>query len=731
MSDTKVKNMSDDSSNNKTETNKSYTSELNAQGILTVSIDVPNESMNVFNQQVSDDFAELTQEIDQNRDIKAVIFISAKASGFIAGADIKMLDGVETAAQASAISTNAHRLLGGIANSRKPHIAAIDGVCLGAGYELALACHYRIASDNRATKIGLPEVMIGVLPGGMGNTKLPRLINLPAALDMLLSGKQLDSKRAKRLGLVDEVVSNKVLQQVAETAATRLIKKGLPERKLTLKDKVFTLPFIKDFVIKRAREQVLKKTNGLYPAPLAILDVVQQGISLPLKEALAIEAKKFGELTVSPEAQQLRKLYFATTSLKKEHFMSDAAAKKIVPQKVSKIGILGGGLMGAGIATVSIDKAGVSVRIKDIRDEGLMSAHAYVNNFYKARVKKRILSKEAAQKKINRLTSSLNYSGFKDSDLIIEAVFEDLKLKHKMLSDCEALDNESMIFASNTSSIPISDIAAKAKRPENVLGMHYFSPVEKMPLLEIIKHKGTSDQALSSAVDFGRKQGKTVIVVNDGAGFYVNRILAPYINAALELAMDGVALDKIDEALTHFGFPVGPIKLLDEVGIDIGSKIQAILEDAFGDRMASIGVQQKLIDNKRLGKKVRKGFYRYDEPKFAKNIDESVYTDLGITKKTEMSSELIVERCVYRMLNEAALCLDEGVIFSARDGDIGAIFGIGFPPFLGGPFQYMDTLGTVNVVNKLKEMELTQGQKYHPAPVLVTMAEANQTFYSS
>jgi 3-hydroxyacyl-CoA dehydrogenase/enoyl-CoA hydratase/3-hydroxybutyryl-CoA epimerase len=244
MSDTKVKNMSDDSSNNKTETNKSYTSELNAQGILTVSIDVPNESMNVFNQQVSDDFAELTQEIDQNRDIKAVIFISAKASGFIAGADIKMLDGVETAAQASAISTNAHRLLGGIANSRKPHIAAIDGVCLGAGYELALACHYRIASDNRATKIGLPEVMIGVLPGGMGNTKLPRLINLPAALDMLLSGKQLDSKRAKRLGLVDEVVSNKVLQQVAETAATRLIKKGLPERKLTLKDKVFTLPFI-------------------------------------------------------------------------------------------------------------------------------------------------------------------------------------------------------------------------------------------------------------------------------------------------------------------------------------------------------------------------------------------------------------------------------------------------------------------------------------------------------
>ncbi len=717
-------------SDNTSETTKSYSSELSAQGVLTVSIDVPGESMNVFNQQVSDDFAELALEIERNRDIKAVVFMSGKDSGFIAGADIKMLDGVESAAQGSEISSNAHTLLNKIANSRKPHIAAIDGVCLGAGYELALACHYRIASDNRATKIGLPEVMIGILPGGMGNTKLPRLINLPAALDMLLSGKQLDSKRAKRLGMIDEIVSNKVLKQVAEKTAEKLIKKGVPERKLALKDKIMTLPYIKDFVIKKAREQVLKKTNGLYPAPLAILDVVQQGINLPLKEALAIEARNFGELTVSAEAQQLRKLYFATTALKKERFMSDEAAANVEPQKVSKLGILGGGLMGAGIATVSIDKAGASVRLKDIRDEGLLSAHAYVSKFYKGRVKKRILTKEAAAKKLNQLTSSLDYSGFKDSDLIIEAVFEDIKIKHQMVSDIESLGNEQTVFASNTSSIPIKDIAAKAKRPENILGMHYFSPVEKMPLLEIIKHEGTSDQALATAVDFGRKQGKTVIVVNDGAGFYVNRILAPYINAALELAMEGVALDKIDEAMVGFGFPVGPIKLLDEVGLDVGSKIQPILEEAFGDRMASIGVQQKLIDNKRLGKKVSKGFYRYDDPKLAKDIDESVYTELGITQKIEMNAEVIAERCVYRMLNEAALCLDEDVIFSARDGDIGAIFGIGFPPFLGGPFQYMDTLGIDKVVNKLKEIELTQGPKYHPAPILVAMAEESKTFYS-
>ena len=722
--------MSDETSDKRTEPKKSYSSELDTQGILTVSIDVPNESMNIFNRQVASEFDELTQNIAQNADIKAVIFISAKASSFIAGADIKTLDAVDSTLQGSEISKSAHQLLGRITNSNKPHIAAINGLCLGAGYELALACHYRIASNSRATKIGLPEVTLGILPGGMGNTVLPRLINLTAALDMLLSGRQINSKRAQRLGMIDEVVSYKILLSAARKAAVKLLNRGLPTRRLALKDRILTLPVIKDFIVRQARQRVLKRTRGLYPAPLAILDVVQQGLNLPLAQALAIETKYFGELTISPEARQLRKLYFATTTLKKSQLTSAIAAENIQPLPVTKIGILGGGLMGAGIATVSIDKAGVSVRLKDIYDESLMNTHAHVDNFYDARVKKRILSKEAAQKKINRLTSSLDYSGFKNADIIIEAVFEDINLKHKMLCDVEALDNAQLIFASNTSSIPIKDIAAKAKRPENVLGMHYFSPVEKMPLLEIIKHSGTSDQALSTAVDFGRKQGKTVIVVNDGAGFYVNRILVPYVNASLELAMDGIALDEIDAALTNFGFPVGPVKLLDEVGVDIGSNIQTILEEAFGDRMASIGVQQTLIANKRLGKKVRKGFYRYDKPKLSKTIDESVYADLGITKRIEMSGELIAQRCVYRMLNEAALCLDAGIIFCARDGDIGAIFGIGFPPFLGGPFQYMDTLGIENVVNKLKEMELTQGQKYHPAPILVAMVKAHKTFYN-
>lgn len=710
--------------------------DLDDEGILTITVDVPNESVNVFNQQVIADFDALSGDIDRNDAVKAVIFTSGKATGFIAGADIKMLEQAETQMDGSAISIAAHTMLGRIANNHKPHIAAIHGVCLGAGYELALACHYRIASDDRSTKVGLPEVMLGLLPGGRGNSVLPRLLSLPAALDILLTGKQLNSRRARRLGMVDEVVPNTILMTAAKQQAQQLIAKGIPKRKKPLKHKLLDLPLVKDIIISKVRQQVLQKTRGRYPAPLAILDVVKQGLNKNLEEALAIEAEKFGELTASDEAAQLIHIYFATTELKKARFTQ----ADVKPDTVNKLGILGGGLMGAGIATVSIDKANARVRLKDIRDEGLVSAFEYLDRFYHQRVKRRIVSAEQAQKKRNQVTGSLDYSGFDSCDLIIEAVFEDVNLKHQMVADIENLGNDSTVFASNTSSIPISDIAAKAKRPHNVIGMHYFSPVEKMPLLEIIKHKGTSDQALATAVEFGRQQGKTVIVVNDGAGFYVNRILVPYINAALELGLEGVPFDQIDNALVNFGFPVGPIKLLDEVGLDVGSKIQPVLESAFGERMSGTGVEQKLLDDKRLGKKVKKGFYRYDgsgsskekssKERSSKEIDDSVYTLLNITDSIELPEKTIVERCIYPMLNEAVLCLDHGIIACERDGDIGAIFGIGFPPFLGGPFRYLDSLGINYVVERLAELEKERGKKYQAAPLLLTMDAKKQTFYS-
>ncbi len=675
-----------------------FSTNLDKEGLLTVTIDVKHESMNVLNQYVMDEFIQLADNIEQDDTIRAVIFISGKADCFIAGADIKMLQEAESAEAGTAIVKRAHTLLQRISDSNKPFIAAIDGVCLGAGYELSLACDYRIASNNPKTKIGLPEVMIGLLPGATGTSKLSRLISLPSALDIMLTGKQLDAKRAVRLGMIDEVVPQKILH-VAATAIAKKIVSGKFQRKAKpLLQKWLALPLISDFIIHKAKQQVLEKTKGLYPAPLAILEVVKYGLNRPLHQALRYEAKRFGELTISPEAKTLINIYFATTELKKETFVTSTIKAK----PIHTVGILGGGLMGAGIATVSIDKANAKVRIKDISTQGIMHVYQYLNRYYKKRVARRILRSEQAKKKLNQLSSSLDYNGFKSCDLIIEAVFEDLDVKHQMLNDIEMLGNDRTIFASNTSSIPIKAIAEKARRPENVIGMHYFSPVEKMPLLEIIKHDLTSEQTIATAVAFGKKQGKTVIVVNDGAGFYVNRILTPYINAALQLGLEGVPFDHIDKVLTDFGFPVGPIKLLDEVGIDIGSKILPVLENAFGERMQSCGIQQILLDKGRLGKKIKKGFYDYNNAN-NKGIDETVYSDLNITPNKSMAAKDIIERCLNPMLEEARLCLAEGIIASERDGDIGAIFGIGFPPHLGGPFRYMKSLRKQEVINNNQE----------------------------
>lgn len=701
------------------------TTNLDDHGVMTVTIDVADESMNVLNQALAEEFAELAADIEKNSAVKAVVIISGKDNSFVAGADIKMLNAVKTAEDGKRLAAGGHEVFNRISQSKLPFVAAIHGPCLGGGLELALACHYRIASDDRITKIGLPEVMLGLLPGGRGATLVPRMVNLPAALDLLLTGKQLDAKRAKRMGLVDEVVSPKILADVAVKAAAKFADSKLPRRKTSMKDRIMRLPGLRGLVLKKAREQVMKSTHGLYPAPLAILDVAEASLSSSLDAALDVESTKFGELTVSPEAKQLMNIYFATNELKKASF----SGSDVEAQPVSHLGILGGGLMGAGIALVSIDKAGASVRMKDIRHEGILSAYKHFDTYYSKRTKRRILSSEEAKQRINRLTGSLDYSGFQQCDLIIEAVFEDLPLKQQMVADIEALGNEDTVFATNTSSIPITDIAAKAARPGNVLGMHYFSPVEKMPLLEIIRHEGTSDQAVATAVDFGRKQGKTVVVVKDGPGFYVNRILAPYMNAAMKCGMEGVPFDQIDKALVRFGFPVGPFKLLDEVGIDVGSKVQPILEEAFGLRMQGTGLQKSFVDSNRLGKKVKKGFYKYDNPKNSRTIDEDVYRELNITPDRIMADSEIVERCVLMMLNEAVLCLEDGTVGCARDGDIAAIFGIGFPPFLGGPFRHIEQCGLAATVETLRRLQKAHGDQYAPAPLLVEMAEQERTFY--
>jgi 3-hydroxyacyl-CoA dehydrogenase/enoyl-CoA hydratase/3-hydroxybutyryl-CoA epimerase len=510
--------------------------------------------------------------------------------------------------------------------------------------------------------------------------------------------------------------------------AEKMALAGQPKRKAIKKSLVNR--FLENTTVGRgilfsqAKKQLLKKTQGNYPAPEAILECIQTGLDKGLETGLNIEAQRFGELVMTPESRALRSIFFATTEMKKESGVADVPA-----EAVNKVGVLGGGLMGGGIAFVSATKAKVPVRIKDINAQGIKNAMNTAYGILHKRVKRRILRHSQMQQQLALITGTTDYSGFKDTDMVIEAVFEDVGLKQAMVADVEANCRENTIFASNTSSIPIRQIAAKAARPENVIGLHYFSPVDKMPLAEVIAHEGTSDRTISNTVAFAKKQGKTPIVVKDGAGFYVNRILAPYMSESAEMILAGEPIDNIDKTLVKFGFPVGPVKLLDEVGIDVGTKIIPILQADFGDRFAAPDAFDKVLQDDRKGKKNGKGFYDYSSKHKGKVVDESIYSLLNIKPNSHLSNDEIIQRSVYMMLNEAARCLDEGVVRSARDGDIGAIFGIGFPPFLGGPFSYMDTIGISNLVERLDYFAQKYGNKFTPAPILVKMAEENRDFY--
>lgn len=702
-------------------------------GIAHLVMDVIGESMNTLKAEFSEEIDTVLKEIRNDNTIKGVVLISGKKDSFVAGADINMLASCQSASEATALSRNGQIIFDQIENLSIPVVAAINGACLGGGLELAMACHARICSDNGKTALGLPEVQLGLLPGSGGTQRLPKLVGIQKALDMMLTGKQLRAKQALKMGLVVDVVPNSILISAAENlviaAQGKASKIKKSQRKISVLDKALEGNAVgRKIIFNQATKSVLAKTKGNYPSPLKIIDSVRSGIEKSSVSGYQTEADHFGELVMSPESAQLRQIFFATTDMKKEQGIEGVNAKPI-----SQIGVLGGGLMGGGIAFVSATKANVDVRIKDIAPQGISHAMKYGYDILNKKVKRRFMLKSEMQKQLAKITGCVDYSGFKNVDMVIEAVFEDLSLKQKMVDDMESICAEDTIFASNTSSLPIGQIAAKALRPENVIGLHYFSPVDKMPLAEIIAHSKTSDQTISTTVAFAKKQGKTPIVVKDKAGFYVNRILAPYMNEAALLLLEGESIGKLDKALVKFGFPVGPIQLLDEVGIDIGAKIGPILQAELGDRFAAPEAFNKLIADKRLGKKVQKGFYLYKDKNgkkvTKKLVDESVYPLLNIIIKDQKTNDELVQRCVFMMLNEAARCLDEGIIRNARDGDIGAIFGIGFPPFLGGPFHYIDTLGAEVIVNKLNLWSSELGERFKPCQALITMAETGNKYY--
>eukprot|EP01134_Creolimax_fragrantissima_P000849 CFRG0849T1 len=720
-------------------------------GIAVVKLDCPGP-VNTLGKQLMEEFSTVYADLSSNSGVRAAVIMSAKPSGFVAGADIQMLQACQSAQEATKLSADGHIMFNRMADGPLPLIAAINGEALGGGLELALACHYRIAVDQPKTKLGLVEVMIGLLPGGGGTQRLPRLVGLDEALPMMLTGKQVPARKAKSMGLVDELVvpiglglkdSNTNTVDFLEYSAIQSAKAIADGKKKINRTKPMNtvggfkryltndLKYSREFILKKAREQVMKQTGGLFPAPFKIIEAVEVGLEKGFEAGLRQEAIGFGELTQTSESKGLMSIFFGQRACKKI-----PAQFGKVEKPAKNIAVVGAGLMGAGIAQVSMNK--FDVTIKDTQADGIARGLEQIYKGLDKKAKRKQITTFQRDQKMASVHNTLEWQHFNKADLVIEAVFEDLAVKHKVIKQLEEHIPEHCVFATNTSAIPIADIAKASKRPERVIGMHYFSPVDKMPLLEIITHEGTLPEVAAIAFDAGNKQGKTCIVVKDVPGFYVNRSLAPYMAETMALALENVPAKRIDAVMKKFGWPMGPMSLADNVGIDVAGHVQSFLTKHLETRMVGGDPQflQEMINKNFLGKKSSKGFFLYDKkgknlglnPEVAPLVERF---SAGRIDSSKISDEELQMRCVSRFVNEAAHCLQDGIILNPTDGDIGAVFGIGWPPALGGPFRYVDAMGADKFVDMMNGFKDKYGEQFAPAQILVDYAKSGKKFHSN
>jgi len=698
-------------------------------GIAWLRLDDPGKKVNTLSTRLFEWFEAQIDRVERERP-EGLVLYSGKPDGFVAGADLEELLALVDPADVHAMLQRGHELMERLVALPFPTVAAIHGACLGGGLELALACKRRIATEHPKTKLGLPEVQLGLLPGLGGTQRLPRLIGVPDALDLILTGRQVDARKARRLGLVDDTCTPFDLRTAAVRAvrdrgeAKKTVKKPIASR---AGDFLSRTPLGGPVVWDKARAGVMAKTGGHYPAPLVAIDIVREGLKLPLRRALDLEAGAFSELVTSETAKNLISIFFAKNEV-------EARAGKIARagRPVGTVGVLGAGFMGAGIAQVLAQK-GVPIVLKDKDLAGVGRGYAFAQQQFRERVKRRRTTEAEAKRDLGKILPTVEYEALRRADFVVEAVFEDLEVKRAVLRETEAVAPESLIFASNTSAIPIARLAETSRRPERVVGMHFFSPVAKMPLLEVVRHPGTSEETLATTVAVGRTMGKTVIVVGDGPGFFTSRVLGTMLNEAAWMLAEGADIERVDTAMTRWGWPVGPFALLDEVGLDVARHAGQVVRDALGERVAPPPIFERMIADKRLGRKGKRGFYLYEEGKkgkSSKRVDPAVYPLLG-WREAPISDPEIVERCWLQMLNETARCMEEGIITNPADVDIGVIFGFGFPPFRGGLLREADRQGLAWVVEKLDGYAERHGERLRPAPLLRDMAGRGARFYKS
>ncbi|MGD8749334.1 MAG: 3-hydroxyacyl-CoA dehydrogenase NAD-binding domain-containing protein [Balneolaceae bacterium] len=704
----------------------SYLSTEKEDGILVVTLDQDGEKVNKLNEELIAEFRDLLENTPPES-IDGMVLVSGKENNFIAGADIEMLKNKEAPKGIEELSRTGNQLLLKLESYPKPVVAAIHGSCLGGGLEVAMACHYRVVSNHSNTVLGQPEVKLGLLPGGGGTQRLPRLIGIQNALTYLLTGKNMYPRQAYKMGLADELTHKDAIVIAAKAAVQKLnaSKYERKDKRSLLHQLMEGLSPLRRIIYSQARKQALSNTKGNYPAPLKIIDCVQEGYEKGMRAGLELESVSFGKLAATPESKALVNLFFAMQSAKKNP-MEDRA------KEVTKIGVLGAGLMGSGIADISVNNE-YRVLLKDQHMEQASRGKKNIWDNLEQKHKKHIISSFERDRISSLVTTTEGYKGFESVDMVIEAVFEDLDLKKRILKEVEDVIADTCIFASNTSSLPIHDIAEASSRPEQVVGMHYFSPVPKMPLMEVITTNKTADWVTATARQVGIQQGKHVIVVNDGPGFYTTRILAPFMNEALMLLEEGIAIGELDRHMKQFGFPVGPAALFDEVGIDVAAHITEVLSDMFARRGVHPSKKPTtLFEEGYKGRKNKKGFYKYEQKGSKtkkKEPNSEIYEYFGGQDRKSMDEHTVQQRMVLTMVNEAAWCLQENILRTPTDGDLGAVLGLGFPPFLGGPFRYIDREGADTILDRLGKFEQEIGPRFKAADILKDHAKTGRKFH--
>lgn len=697
-----------------------------------VTFDLPGEKVNKLNAGTMTQLRGILSDLKASS-YKLVVFESAKPKIFIAGADIDEIRSIRDRQKFLSAVEQGQDIFNMVEDLPMPTLSVIHGACVGGGCEFIMACDYRISSDDSSTRIGLPEVKLGIIPGFGGCVRMPRLLGLQNALDIILNGKTVAAPKAFKMGLVDRCVHPSLLQEQAAKYIAEILAEGAKKRRKTFVPKGAVAKILESFigrplVFSKAKSAVLSQTHGHYPAPLKAIEVLAKTFGMSdRQQALLIEREGFCDVAVTDISKNLIHVFDLTEMVKRQTGVSSQAKGR----DVKSLGILGAGTMGGGIAYVAADK-GISVRMKDINMDAIGKGLKHARDLWAKLAKKRVITEYDLKRRIALVSGGVDFAGFKTLDVVVEAIVEDMEIKKKVIAQTAAEMMPNGILATNTSSLSVTEMGKAHPKPELFAGMHFFNPVHKMPLVEVIRSDKSSDETIATIFELSKKVGKMPVVVKDGPGFLVNRLLLPYMAEAAFLMQEGQSIEFVDRAFVKkFGMPMGPFALMDEVGLDVCLKVLKIFKKSFGDRIEIAACMAKLEGSKRLGKKNGKGFYTYDENGFRKDVDSAIYSDLGLSSPTDpLSEQECLERGVFAMINECALAFFvDKIVETPHEVDLAMIMGTGFPPFRGGLLKYADSLGSKYIVDQLTKYA-GKAARLKPTEPMVKLAKASALFYS-